>query len=393
MPKKYSILSFKNFIIVAITILLISSFLKFLQNRPNHSKTEEKFSIKPSGEFESINNLILNRKVPKEQKEFAYRNLLGHVQNIPNASFKPIDVNAPPIREGRPLKYNPMNPSIQKTDNGYKIICRMTNYIQTSGKNYRSFDYDDPKGTYRTKNIFAEYDISFKKIAQYEVVEELARERIWHNVEGLEDCRLFEKNKSNWFTCVTLDTSYTGKYAVSLCKLNDQPHDNKIAVESLLPLISPDPQRPEKNWLPFVKDDEIFIIYSFDPFILYKPNLVTGACETVLQYEPSHDFSKFRGSAAPIVYEDGYLTLTHELIFPDQRYYVHRLVYLDKNFIVQKISIPFTFRHLGVEFCCGMTIDHEKKNLLLPIGIEDREIALCIVDLNIINSLLKPLPK
>ena len=111
-------------------------------------------------------------------------------------------------------------------------------------------------------------------------------------------------------------------------------------------------------------------------------------------YEPTADFSLFRGSAGPIPFDDGYLVLVHEIIQnPDStRYYLHRFFYMDKYFMVKRITKPFTFLHHGVEFCGSMTIDHSGKNLIMALGIEDSKAYLTFTDLNLIRSLLHPLP-
>ena len=86
--------------------------------------------------------------------------------------------------------------------------------------------------------------------------------------------------------------------------------------------------------------------------------------------------------------------MVHEVVqMPDySRCYLHRFVYLDKNFIIKTVSRPFTFTHFGIEFCCSMTIDHTGTQLIMAVGIEDREAYLGFVDLSIIRSLLHPLP-
>jgi len=86
--------------------------------------------------------------------------------------------------------------------------------------------------------------------------------------------------------------------------------------------------------------------------------------------------------------------LVHETVqFEDQsRNYLHRFLYLDKNFIVQQTSKPFIFFHRGIEFCCSMTIDHSGKNLVLAVGVEDSQAYLYSVTLETIRSLLIPLP-
>jgi hypothetical protein len=158
-------------------------------------------------------------------------------------------------------------------------------------------------------------------------------------------------------------------------------------------LKGPDPFRCEKNWLPFVQKGTFYVIYSYDPFTIYKPDMQTGECELDLIYEPTHDFTQFRGSAGPIPFDDGYLILVHEVVhYPDfSRCYLHRFIYLDHRFFVKQVSKPFTFLHQGVEFCISMTLDHTGTQLVLPIGIEDSKAYLCLVDLKTIRSLLTTL--
>jgi hypothetical protein len=214
-------------------------------------------------------------------------------------------------------------------------------------------------------------------------------------VQGLEDCRLIDWNGSSWFSCTTFDSNPHGAIQTSLCKIEDYPQTERILqVERLIPLQGPDLNRHEKNWLPFLKEGEIHFVYSSDPFLIYKPNLETGTCETVLEYIPTHDFSRFRGSAAPVPLDGGYLMLVHEVVqLPDySRNYLHRFVYLDQDFRVEKTSKPFTFFHTGIEFCTSMTMDHEGKHMILAVGIEDREAVLCFIDLEEIRSMLFPLP-
>ncbi|HSW87035.1 MAG TPA: CDC27 family protein [Rhabdochlamydiaceae bacterium] len=344
-----------------------------------------------NGGYQAASDLLIRKNAPWYIKDQTAKNMLFYVQNMQNAHFQPIEIELPHIHKGLNERYSPMNPSIYKTENGYQLICRSVNYTQVGAKIFNTID---PTGVFRTKNFLVHYDRDFNVLSQHEITETLPRERIRSfNVEGLEDCRLFELGNRSWFTCTTFDTNPTGTLQISLCKLSDRASDT-LPVEILLPLKGPDPYRCEKNWLPFIKDNALHLIYSSDPFIIYKPNLETGDCETVLYYEPAYDFSRFRGSAAPIAFDDGYLMLVHEVSYlPEHhRCYMHRFLYLDKNFMVQRLSKPFTFQHQGVEFCCSMTLDHSETKLVLPIGIEDSKAYLCFIDLDTVRSLLHPLP-
>lgn len=338
----------------------------------------------------AADRIILKKNAPWYLKEQTYKNILFYVKNLENAEFRPVPVKLPPVYEGSNLTYNPMNPSILKKEDGYVFICRTVNFTLDNG-NYATIDPRD--NTIRTKNFLIHYDKEFNFLSQSEIVEKLARPKVSppFPIEGLEDCRIVDFNQNYWFTCTTFDTNPYGPCQISLCRLAEESVGGTINVESLIPLKGPDPHRYEKNWLPFVHEGALCVVYSYDPFIVYRLNIKTGESEQIVHYEPKQDFSRFRGSAAPIPFDEGYLVLVHEVVMlaNNSRCYLHRFLYLDENFMVTQVSTPFSFRHLGVEYCCSMTLDHSGGKLIMPIGIEDREAHLCIVDVNIVRSMLK----
>lgn len=343
--------------------------------------------------LKAASDLTITKEAPRASREQAYRNMLFYVEKLPKARFQPIEVDLPLIREGFEERYHPMNPSICKVEHGYKLNCRAVNYTQVGAK---VFETIDEQGMFRTKNFLINYTDDFTKVSQQEVIENLPRERICSlRIDGLEDCRIFQFDHDIWFTCTTGDTNPTGTLQTSLCKLEMNSFGKKIFVEKLVPLKGPDPYRCEKNWLPFIKDGQLYTIYSYDPFIINKPNIETGEWEVVHEHEPPYDFSSFRGSAAPIPFDDGYLMIVHEVVFlPDySRCYLHRFLYLDKEFMLTKASVPFVFQHQGVEYCCSMVLDSLGRQLVIPIGIEDREAYLCFLDLDVVYSLLNPLSR
>jgi tetratricopeptide (TPR) repeat protein len=341
--------------------------------------------------FIAANNLLLQRNVPWQIKGQTYQNILFYIQELPNARYEQITPELPLIREDSDERFHPMNPSICKTKEGYAVICRAVNYTQTGANVFNTIDH---QGTFRTRNFLIDYSRDFKPLWQKEIVENLPREHFpAYLVEGLEDCRIFSFQNELWFTCTSCDTNPTGNRQISLCKLSKERNQKIISVDKLTPLLGIDLDRCEKNWLPFVKDSTLYTIYSYDPFILFQPHPETGVCNQVLNYKPRYDFSRFRGSAGPLEFGEGYLLLVHEVVIRNHnRCYTHRFLEMDKNFQVKKITKPFIFRHIGVEYCCSMTLDHSGEKLVLPIGIEDREAYLCIVDLTTVRGLLKPLP-
>lgn len=349
--------------------------------------------------FAAANRLMLKRDIPDNIGDQAHKNMLFYVQNLEGAHFQPLEFDLPPIRKGLAAKYNPMNSSILKTGDGYEVICRTVNYIQIGAKHFKSLDLMDNSNLIRSRNFLLRYDRAFNLLSQQEVIEDLPFTRYKvRNIEGLEDCRMFKFKNSTWFTCTTLDTNPTGYPQISLCKLSDDRTDPTVRVEKLISMFGPDPRRCEKNWLPFVVEGQLHLIYSCDPYIIFKPEIDFENdrlyYRTNLHFvNLAHNFSRFSGSAAPIEFDEGYLAMVHEAIYDDtQRNYTHRFVYLDKNLNFKRLSKPFTFLHKGIEYCCGMTKDHSNQNLVMTIGIEDREAYLGFVSLNTVRALLEPLP-
>jgi tetratricopeptide (TPR) repeat protein len=347
--------------------------------------------------YQAADRLILKKNISKESKELAYRNMVYYVEKLSNAKYEPIVFQLPITREGSKLHFNPMNTGIIKTDEGYLLLCRTVNYKQEGTTGHCLIDAEDATNQFKTKNYLLHYDRNFKLLSQKEIVENLPRAKFkWWNAEGVEDCRPFFMKNALWFVCTTCDTNFTGNRQMTLCKVaEEKSSENVLNVEKLVPLKGPNPRRCEKNWVPYVDGDTLKLIYSYDPFIVYKPNIETGDSEITLQYEPKHYFEKFRGSTPPIEWDGGYLLIVHEAVpIPAQQkqFYMHRFLFMDKDFVVQSVSSPFVFKHFGVEFTCGMVIDHTGKNLVIPTSVEDREAYIGLVDLETVRSMLHPLP-
>jgi glycosyltransferase involved in cell wall biosynthesis len=342
----------------------------------------------------AVDRLILKKDTPEQVRAQAHKNLQYYLRPLDGAVFQPIRLKLPLIRPGSAYTYVPTNPSILKTSDGYLVLCRTVNYKQEKGWVYQGIDPADPLA--KTKNFLLKYSKDFKMLSQKEILDDLPRKKYEGACGlGLEDCRLVcnpEQPSKLSIVCTTLDTHPKLVAQQTFCSL--QEDKEAFHVTTFTTLAGPYSERREKNWLPFFKNGKLHVVYSHEPFIIYAVDEKTGQCVQDICYEPHHKLKGFRGSAAPIPFDDGYLLLVHEVIFPggDQRIYVHRFVYLNKKFIVTQVSRPFTFKHTGVEFCCGMATDHDNKNLVLGCGIEDKEAYIVQVGLNKVRSMLHGLP-
>jgi len=337
-----------------------------------------------------LDKLLLNKQSPDYIKQNSYSNLYHYVENLENTKFISIEPEKTAlINDWSTDRFMPMNPCIHKRKNGYLLNCRTVNYYQKYPNHLRLAD----DGWMRTKNIVIEFDENLNKVKEIQVIDNPNLVKYTNDkqrIQGLEDMRLFTLNEEIYFTATTCQLHPGGLPQICLGKLHDFGN-GYMFVDKITLLKGPNPDRCEKNWLPFVIDGDLFVIYMYDPYIIYKVNMDTGDCMLVQEKKYDLDFSKFRGSAAPIPFDNGYLLAVHEVIWIDRGYYVNRFMYLDQNLEIKKISRPFTFKHKGVEFCAGMAFDEANDNLIISLGIEDREACLCLVDAGYVRSLLDPI--
>ena len=368
--------------------------LLFIDNEVYQYRLDEDISItayyttfKEEG-FAANEQILLKKEIPENIKLQAINNLRFYAKNLPNIRFQPVSLQLP-------LYLNPTNPSIVKTENGYLVTCRCVNYKKKGAKTSLMLDPEMKQYLGKSRNFLLHYDKDFHLISQKEIIDTLSESqkiRPYGSTEGLEDLRLFKYKEQWWFTCTTLDMTPYHIPQMGLFQLSNTSEKTSLSTESFFSLSGPDPSLCEKNWLPFVKNGVLHAIYSYDPFIIYKIDPLKKTCEQIQCEEQQYNFSNFRGSASPIPFDDGYLLLIHQISLSSEgRVYLHKFLYLNKDFKITHASRPFIYQHHGIEFCCGMTIDHLGSNLIMSIGVDDAQAFLAFVDLQTVRSLLKPL--
>lgn len=326
--------------------------------------------------LESLDKRMLSKSISKENKKRLQDLFFSKVTNLESIQNIPITFTLPPRHDEPGKNFVPFNPAIIRTNKGYEMVCRTWNQKRAS---YRPSEGQP----LRNRNFYLKYDKDFNLVYEQEMNIEPSLERAIRPGE-LSDCRLFSWDDTCWMIGAAYLTKYAQVAKMALCRLDCI---GKV-VQQITLFYGPKPMRWEKNWMPLIVDNKLRFIYSYDPFTVLEPVISDGSCNTVLKHSQELDFSQFRGSAAPIEFDDGYLMMIHV------RYgkcYLHRFLFLDKDLSISKISLPFSFTHLGIEFCLSMTIDHSGKNLVIPIGIRDHEAKILVADLNYIRGLLRPI--
>lgn len=281
-------------------------------------------------------------------------------------------------------RFYPFNPSIVSTPTGFKVICRTSNYfLNSAGRMVTTH----PQCIVQTCNFLLELDDDLSITRTKEIVEKVKRYEHPTQFQGLEDPRLFIYKKELWFTCTTWDTQVEQIPRITLCHLNKD-----YEVDFLLPLEGPNPRRQEKNWIPFEENGEIQLIYLYSPLLIYTPDLETGICKLSIRRTTPSNWGNLRGSGGIIPKDDGIIIMVHEIIYNPNRIYLHRLLWLSDSYTEARLSEPFYFTYLGVEFASGMTEDPVTGDLIITCGLKDMEAVIIRVPCKRFRSLIYDAP-
>lgn len=191
----------------------------------------------------TTDRLLLKQNIPYGVKLQAGRNMVHYAPILNQVKIQEIKIALPLIREGGTETYSPMNPSIRRTPQGYHIICRTVNYLRFGETGFTTKDPLD--SVLKTRNFLLDYDQNFNLLSQKEIIENFPRH--WTaSSQGLEDCRLFEFQGADWFSCTTIGT-HPRTIGQTLCKLASTSANNDIQVERFTPLKGPDDARVKKT--------------------------------------------------------------------------------------------------------------------------------------------------
>ena len=375
--------------------------------------------------FGICEEIVFSHDIPDEIRDHIHREMLFYIPKLNANWYREIEIDRPPVEN--PLvpgsRYLGLNPSIVHEDHGYTLIYRCVNFTHDNAtSSYHSMDQD---GMIRTRNYLVKLDQLLQPLFCAEIVMgPKFKDRVTYptQVLGMEDARLFKKDSRYWFSCTTRDTNPAGAPQITLCRLSRQINaEGKLEVDLFTPLTFDPKSTCEKNWLPFTEGNEIFFIYGWDPVRVVIPDVRTGQCKETHVSQNRLDLSRFRGSTSPVPFdfitsettiqtkkgkakevakESGYLTIVHEVIFRQtnngdreyrRRHYCHRFVWMDKNFVVKRISRPFYLQKCETEYVCGMCYEHNRStgSLLITAGINDSQAHVYAISVDRVQASLR----
>ena len=210
---------------------------------------------------------------------------------------------------------------------------RYVNYtIQPNGS------YVMPNNIVETRNAYVNLDT-----LEYIAFEEPAYKFDMH-IKGLEDLRLYKEDTKLKFTATSFKQFIADKISIVSGEydIESKTYTNCVGIES------PTNSECEKNWVHIPGTNEF--IYSWSPLRIGRIENNTFSFTKEVSTLPF--FSLLRGSASPIEVNGKWLVLTHFVEYCQPRKYYHCFVELEKQtYKVLKVSTPFVFEKIGIEYC------------------------------------------
>lgn len=271
--------------------------------------------------------------------------------------------------------HNVCNPSVIVDGGKLLVVYKGINY------NLRESGYE---GTY------GGMPVSFSDSQNYRAILSFDLEVLWHGFvedrhlrghkmaqNGIQDLRLFQWRGKRY--CAGAAITYlpvpeSKMYRKFTSMLISELLDGTMAARWFLP----SRRAYEKNWMPWVKDGELYMVYAPDPYeVLHVGN---GLATVAFGPQAIPELAGQSGGSCVIPLGERFLSVVHRKYAGELHgeegtdrllRYTHAIVIHGVNFEVLAVSPEFTFEGERVEFCCGAAIDGD--NLFLSYGVWDEE--------------------
>jgi len=272
------------------------------------------------------------------------------------------------------------NPSIAADGDGFSMIVRSRNIRYEHGKPVR---LDEQR---RTINHLVKLDAALG-VTTVDRIDDDPEDFHRHEAPylGFQDLRLIEA-KGRWFAIGnSWELSTFHGHEMALLELDG------ARVTGVHRLVGPDPERREKNWMPFVHAGELHFVYACGPMVVFRFDRRTGGITLAAQSESPGLASPFRGGSQGLALDDGgYLFVVHEMYYEiGVKSYLHRFIRIGPDLRLSAVSRPFTFTDQVREFCAGAAVYGSE--LVLSFGVRHTEAWLAVVPLAGALDLLEPL--
>ncbi|HEY0991595.1 MAG TPA: glycosyltransferase family 2 protein [Kofleriaceae bacterium] len=335
--------------------------------------------------FSACERLLTRRDHDAEFYNYVAGTEVFYVQPV-TATRRGVFAVPPEVRDQEGIEFYCANPTIARRGDSTYVNVRLLNYQQKGGRIYRTSSGDD---VFRSRNAAIAWDPATGSGPAWEI---RGLPDAWPantQKRGLEDVRFVEHRGEMWFTA----TCYQIPDAQDVCRVVVGRLNRALdVVEHLVGLRYHAARNVEKNWVLWSRADGLFLIYSYDPFVVLRFDPDSGETEQEQVRTPAWRAAGYRGSGAPIPIpeRDGrFLAMVHEVAYrPSGNVYFHRWVEIDERDGVVSYSRPFVFDHTGIEYGTGLC-DLGNGHVIVTYGHEDSEARWVEVAWNTILTSLR----
>ena len=193
------------------------------------------------------------------------------------------------------------NPSIIDTDEGYLLTFR---YLA------------DPEKLWISYTGIVLLDHSFKQISLVQLLDARGENSLVPS--QTEDARIFSYRGDLYITYndnpKVINTSKKDRRDIYIAKLSYS--NNRFSLSTPLKLINPVKYKKnlwEKNWIPLVWNDQLFMSYSINPHEVLLVDMESGICSPCFCTTPSISWKwgTMRGGTPPLMVDGEYLAFFH----------------------------------------------------------------------------------
>lgn len=309
-----------------------------------------------------------------------------------------------------------LNPSIYLTKDKFLLNIRHVQYSLYHSENKQLFQsrwgplsYLHPENdqTLTTVNYFGYILNGEPKVSKVDT-NLLDVKPLWEFI-GLEDARVVVWDGHMWMCGVRRDTTTNGQGRMEMSKIVEDGNGGYKEIERYrLDTPFSNDSYCEKNWVP-VNDKPYHFLKWSNPVEIVKVDLTQKMdngfykCDQVFLSNKKYDFPRdLRGGSNLIKWDEGYLTVSHEVsLFKSElgnkdAFYYHRILYLNKDFELERYSDYFNFLTGHIEFATGLVLVEEdneelglkKDEVYITFGFQDNSAFLLRSNKSFIDSLL-----
>ena len=361
----------------------------FVNDYVYKSGLKEEFSIaafyvpeKRAKGFDVSNELSLSKTAYAQSRELARVNLFYYYGMLSEVcpSFKSQVLALPE----QPADYSPMNPSICLHRGALWGIVRTVNYrIDEHGRYLiRASDGTaNDSNPIHTRNFLVKLNDDLHVETSVELLPPSNMPTpLFKAVIGFEDMRIFSWKNDLWASACLREMTPEGWCEQVAVRIGHDDITFQPDQLNQFRRLQHEPRVHEKNWMPIVK------AATAEPLWMYRCNEITAGHPHGFGviHDVPWDIGGLGGGSQVIPYMSGWLAVVHEArLIPGQprRYYSHRFVWWDSNFVLRRISKQFGLHEKVIEYVMGLAWHPvDPKLLVMSYGFKDSEARIATVD-------------